>query len=253
MRLVLAENATPGAMPSAMHVPVARDMPRETPTAASLALDDLVMETFAHWRAGRISETERDRRLTEIDAQRSAIATPGGPPRKRKFARRPYQRSPDRQASRELRARVAADYDAIPSHIRCLFAGSEAGAAVMVVIARAHQCHGQCDWYVEKIAAKGGVSVRSVQYALKRAAKLGLIDPHYERRIPGAKSRTNVIRIIAADWLAWLAPRRGGIGCKTFPRAQNFAGHEAKTSRQSSEAGGVEEFPRVARILRVSG
>jgi hypothetical protein len=65
MTLVLADSSIPGGMPSAMHVPKAVSISRETPTAESLALDSLIIETYRHWREGRISESERDRRLAE--------------------------------------------------------------------------------------------------------------------------------------------------------------------------------------------
>src|SRR5262249_47911154 len=137
----------------------------------------------------------------------------------RRFAPRRYQRSPDREKSRKRRAGVAADYDAMPSQIRCLF--QEAGAAGRAGCAREQQCHGRCELHVETVATKAGVSVRTVQNTRKRAAELGLITCE-ERRIPGQKSLTNVIRIVAADWLAWLERGRRAIGCKTFSGRRIF-------------------------------
>src|SRR6266436_4832459 len=204
MTLVLAANPTPGGMPSAMAVPTALYIPREVPSAEDCSIDTAVREAFQDWRDGRISEVERDRILAELDARRSAIARPSPQPQRlRKFRPRRYRRSPDRQKSHERRAGLAADYDAMPPQIRRLF--NEAGAAVLAVMAYEHQSKGRCELHVEAIAAKAGVCVRTVQNTRKRAAELGLIDPRWERRIAGRKSLTNVIKIIAADWLAHLA------------------------------------------------
>jgi hypothetical protein len=54
--------------------------------------------------------------------------------------------------------------------------------------------HGVCDLPLDEIALRAGVSRGSVQGALARAAKLGLMEVE-ERRSPTAPSRTNVVRM----------------------------------------------------------
>ncbi len=254
MTLVLAANPNPGGMPSAMHVPTALYIPGELPTAEDFRLDAAVMNAIRDCDAGSISEVELERVLAAIDAERRTIAR-GGPPagaprRITKFARRRYKRSPDRQKSHERRAGLAADYDAIPPQIRRLF--NEAGAAVLAVLAYEHQSKGRCELHVEAIAAKAGVCVRTVQNTRKRAHELGLIS-FKDRPIPGRKSLTNVIQVIAADWLAHLARGRGPIGCKTLPERKILQPSKIKDSQKEAFEGSKREFPRVARILRVSG
>jgi hypothetical protein len=263
MTLVLAENSMPGGMPSAMHVPTVLKIPGELPTAEDFRLDRAMLNAIRDCNAGSISEVELDRILASIDAERRTIAR-GAPPAdgirpinatqavRRLFARRRYRRSPDRPKSHERRARLAADYDAIPPQIRCLF--KEAGAAVLAIMAYEHQSKGHCELHVEAIAAEAGVCVRTVQNTRKRAAELGLIR-FLERPVTDAsgrriaKSKTNLIEIVAVDWLNHLANRRTGTGCKTVTERKILQATKIKEAFEGSKRQG----PRVLRIFRVSG
>src|SRR5262249_17876175 len=76
--------------------------------------------------------------------------------------------------------------------------------------------HGFCDLYVDQIAALAGVSRSTVRDAI-REAHINCDLRRQERRIPGQKSRTNIIRIISREWLTWLShgPAGSGVGVKT--------------------------------------
>jgi hypothetical protein len=122
-------------------------------------------------------------------------------------ARRKPPRSPDRARSIERRRRTAAS-GAMPPAIASRFTTGE--AAVLAVVAREVQRSGRCEFYLDKIAALAGVCRSTAQNALHQARRLGLLRVT-ERRRRGAKSLTNVVDIISAEWRAWLR-----IGSKNF-------------------------------------
>ncbi len=71
---------------------------------------------------------------------------------------------------------------------------------------------------LDKIAALAGVSRSTTQNALREARRLGLVTVT-ERRRQGAKSLTNVVEIVLAEWAAWLK-----LGAKGY-RVQNNKSH----------------------------
>lgn len=133
--------------------------------------------------------------------------------------RRAVPRSPDREASIRRRRSVAAS-GALPSRIACQF--TQAENAVLSVIAAECRRSGSCSWPVDRIAALAGAARRTAQYAIRAAERLGLIAVKARPR-PGMKSDTNIIRIISADWTAWLK--------LPGDRVQNAAHHEYKLSK----------------------
>jgi hypothetical protein len=151
-------------------------------------------------RAGAISEAVEARRA-RIKAGRPQ-PLPSLP-----CARRRPPRSPDRRASIERRRRTAAS-GAMPPQIAANFTTGE--AAVLTVIAREVQRSGRCEFYLDKIAALAGVCRSTAQNALHEARRLGLVRVT-ERRRRGAKSLTNVVEVVSAEWRAWLK-----IGSKNF-------------------------------------
>ncbi|MGO9432132.1 hypothetical protein [Rhodoblastus sp.] len=84
--------------------------------------------------------------------------------------------------------------------------------AVLAVVAREVQRSGRCEFCLDKIAAIAGVCRTLVQNSIREARRLGLLAMT-ERRRRGAKSLTNVISIVSAEWSGWLKLRRlEGIG-----------------------------------------
>jgi hypothetical protein len=78
--------------------------------------------------------------------------------------------------------------------------------------------HGICDLSIDEITDRAGVGRPAVQNAMHEARRLAHVEIT-ERPRRGAKNLPNVIRIISAEWHAWI--KRGpsaarGIGSKTF-------------------------------------
>jgi hypothetical protein len=153
--------------------------------------------------AGAVSEAVQARR-SRIKGMRPAPLP--SPP----CARRRPPRAPDRARSIERRRRQAAS-GAMPPALAANFTTGE--AAVLAVIAREVQRAGRCELYLDKIAAIAGVCRSTAQNALREARRLGLLTVT-ERRRRGAKSLTNVVEVVSAEWRAWLR-----IGFKNFDPA----------------------------------
>jgi hypothetical protein len=135
------------------------------------------------------------------------MTTPArGMPRKplhgvgRRFAKRPYRGSPNREASRNRRRKLGGS-GALPADLRDYY--TEGERAVLCVIASEIKRQGVCDWAVDKIAALAGVCRTTAQNALRRAKKLRHLVIT-ERPVRGRKHDTNIIRMACTKWLAWL-------------------------------------------------
>jgi hypothetical protein len=172
----------------------------------------------------------------------------------KRFRPRRYQRSPNRAKSRERRRGLACNYGYFPSQIRNKY--TEAEAAVLAVYAMEFQTKGYCDLHVDAIASKAGVSKTTVHNARRRACELGHIL-HQERKVDHTKNKTNMIYITSSEWRAWIQHRpKTATGCKTFSAFKSSKiSHPTKTISEKKEGyrAKQEEFPRVARIFRVSG
>jgi hypothetical protein len=105
----------------------------------------------------------------------------------------------------------------VPAKIAASFTTAE--LAVLTVIGWHCRRSGACALPIDAIAALAGCSRSSVKNALRQAKILGLVHVR-ERRIPGRKSLTNIIRVISRDWLAWL---RLGIGVKNLTATNNHS------------------------------
>jgi hypothetical protein len=114
--------------------------------------------------------------------------------------RRP-PRSPDRQRSLERRRRLSAA-GMMPPGIALKFTVGE--RAALYVVATEVKRRGQCDLYVDQIAAFAGVGRSTCKNALRMAKRLGLITVD-ERRIGYRYNDANRVRIVSKEWLAWLA------------------------------------------------
>jgi hypothetical protein len=121
-----------------------------------------------------------------------------------KFFPRKPQRSPDREASRDRR-RTLGGSSVLPPELRRTF--SEGERAVLCVIASEVKRQGWCDWPIDKIAALAGVCRTMVQNTLRNAWANGCITV-LERKRPGLKNLSNVVKLACKKWLAWL---KGGV------------------------------------------
>jgi ribosomal protein L34 len=90
--------------------------------------------------------------------------------------------------------------------------------AVLRVIADAARGNGaQCVKSVAEIAARAGVCHRLAQYAIRLAEREGLLIVE-ERRQKGRPNLVNIVRIICAEWLAWVRHR---VGCRKMRSTTN--------------------------------
>ncbi len=78
--------------------------------------------------------------------------------------------------------------------------------AVLSVIARAVMDRGQSNMSLPEIAARAGVGCTTARYAIRDAARMGLISVS-ENRINGFWNRPNTIKIVCERWLRWLKGR----------------------------------------------
>jgi hypothetical protein len=110
--------------------------------------------------------------------------------------------------------------------------------AALAVVAREFQARQVCVLPIDAVAALAGACRSTVKNALREARKLGLIEVR-ERRIPGRKSLTNVVRVIDARWLGWLRLRGGELVahgnsklefCSNFPNVFNVGWQNARGS-----------------------
>lgn len=186
------------------------------------------------WRAlaeGHLSEIDAEAISVAVEARRASMRYPtkekhycqstspaGGLARSR-------CRSPDRERSiRRRRSWVASGW--LPPSIAAHFTPAE--AAALAVVAEEVRRSGRCEFPLDKIAAIAGVSRSSVRNGLRSARLLGLVSVT-ERRHRGAKSETNLVAIVSAEWLEWLRlgeTRRGGWG-------QNREHHESEYSKRN--------------------
>jgi hypothetical protein len=181
-------------------------------SAASLQLDAAISDVWRDYARGAITEAEAEHRATLLVAQRAPriAAAPASRPQRR-FAPRPRQRSPDREASRHRR-RVLARDGHIPPDVRAHY--TEGECAVLTIIAGEVKRQGVCDWPIDKIAAVAGVGRTTVQNAKRAAAQLHHISVQ-RRPVRGRKNLTDVIRIVSQEWSAWI-DRGPGTGFKTI-------------------------------------
>lgn len=169
-------------------------------------LDELMRLVWRGLAEGSIDDAAAEELSSRIEARRRPPSKNGQaagthahrisifPPRRPQPSRRP----PETLARR--RQLVAAG--PMPPHLAAHFTSAE--AAALMIIREEVRLRGACSSYIAEIAARAGVGRTTVQNAMRRAAELGLITIQ-ERRRPGQKNLTNVIRIVSREWLTWIA------------------------------------------------
>lgn len=182
-------------------------------SSASLnGLDQLARTLWQGHAAGAVTDVEAQRLAELIEARRAparaarqAVGIPAG--RASIFPPRRIQRSPDRARSIERRRTLAAS-GPMPPQLAARFTTGE--LAVLRIIADAVRDTAQCVLPVDAIAARAGVCRRLAQNAIREAARQGLLTVQ-ERRREGRRNDYNIVRIVSADWKAWILR---GSGCK---------------------------------------
>jgi hypothetical protein len=210
----------------------------------SCALDEVARLLWRAPAEGKMDDAAAAAVSEAISGRRRAFATGQG------FAcpscqtaasgpRRAGRRPRNRRASVERRRRQAMS-GAMPPALAARFTMGE--AAVLAVVARTCQRMQVCILPLDAIAALAGVERTTAKNAMREARRLGLIEVR-ERRIPGQKSLTNVVKIIAPDWLAWLRHRPEGIGVKKSTSTGN-----SFFSPRGAKVGNLGPRPSQARV-----
>lgn len=190
-------------------------------------LDHLSRDLWKAFNAGLIGDDDAQRLAELIHDRRGttrAFQKPLGvaPTRCSIFRPRRLQRPPQRAKAIERRRMLAAA-GPLPPRLAAKF--TTGAMAVFRVIADAAKGNGaQCIKSVAEIAARAGVCHRLAQYAIRLAAREGLLTVQ-ERPQRGLPNLVNIVRIVCADWLAWL---KRGRGCKKLRLTANRFSREKK-------------------------
>lgn len=146
---------------------------------------------------------------------------------------------PRTDASLERRRRWAAS-GRLPPAIAARFTAGE--QAVLALVAAETVRRKDCRLAIEHMAAIAGVGRSTVKNALREARRLGLITVE-ERKVTGWRNDTNVVRIVSAEWTAWLRLTRQ-------PAGHDRHGH---TSVLPLEGGGVKSATGTPTGIQIRG
>lgn len=216
----------------------AEQLAAEVATASLKALDQLSRLTWQGHAAGAIADADAQHLAEQIQHRRQAargerkpVGLPPGRPSI--FPPKRVQRSPDRAASIQRRRSLAAS-GPMPPTLACRFTTGE--LAVLRIVADAVRDNGQCLKSIPEIAARAGVCRTTAQNAIRLAARLGLLTVQ-ERRRDGRRNEVNVVRIVSAEWLAWI--KRGSGFKKNGPTDSKiiFQGKKGPVVRQRTSPG----------------
>jgi hypothetical protein len=183
------------------------------------ALDQAVKALWSSYGGKAITDAESEALQALADARRLTLQAPRPAPlagvARSIFPPRRYQRSPNRPRSIARRRRLAAS-GPMPPALASRFTTGQ--LAVFKIVADEVRAHGACNLTLGAIAARAGVCRSLAQDAIRQAERECLLTVHRERPT-GQRNRPNRVRIIARDWLAWLArgPGRGGGSKETVP------------------------------------
>lgn len=155
---------------------------------------------------GLIADEEMAYLAPVIDHQRKSIAERMRVAREAARVRHCRPAIPlQKRAASWLRRRSLAKDCIIPTCLAQAFTVSK--LAVLSVIASAVMDRGQSTMSLPEIAARAGVGCTTARYAIRDAARRGLISVS-ENRINGFWNRPNTIRIVCGRWLRWLMARK---------------------------------------------
>jgi hypothetical protein len=209
-------------------------------------LDNLSRKLWAAHGVGVIDD-DQAQRLAELIQQRRppaaynlASTLIAGAPARHFIQRSPEQRSPDRRASIERRRQHAAT-GPLPPAIAAGFTTGE--LAVLKVLSDEVLAHGVSDRSLNELAARAGVCRSIAQRAVRLAELDGLVTVQRRPR-SGRKHLTNVIRVVRAEWLDWLAKGRR----KTYA-----VGACSRAKPIFAEARGVQNNPPRSQRFRKAG
>lgn len=169
----------------------------EAPRAAMPAVTAALWQAFSD---GKVSEAEAGV-LCELIEARTITPNPHRSPARARGGSRPRT-----DASMARRRRWAAS-GRLPPGLAARFTLAE--QAVLSLVAAETARRKDCRLAVGHLAAIAGVAETTVRNAIREARKLGLVTVE-ERRVTGFRNDTNVVRIVSAEWSAWLRLARKG-------------------------------------------
>ena len=202
----------------------AYEIRRQAEAAPRAALPAVASALWKAFGEGNLSEAEAEALSGLIEARQADAGTHApkitGSPRSRAGSR------PRTDGSMVRRRRWAAS-GRLPPTIAARFTLAE--QAVLSLVAAETVRRKDCRLAVEHLAAIVGVCRSTVKNAIREARKLGLLTVE-ERPVTGFRNLPNVVRIVSAEWTAWLRlARKGGV---------------SNTNLFQSEGGGVKSATR---------
>jgi hypothetical protein len=176
-------------------------------------LDDLSRSIWKGLAAGALGDEDAQSLAERLHAVRTALKGPHTPASAfvrplSLFPPRRLQRAPQRAQAIERRRRLAAS-GPLPPSLACRFTTGE--QAVLRIVGDECRDRGACLLSLGAIAARAGVCRKLAQTTVRLAVRLGLLKAE-ERRRAGQPNLTNVVTVVAKEWLSWLkrGPRRAG-------------------------------------------
>ena len=180
-------------------------------TAPRITLPAVTAQLWRAFAEGHITEAEAEALAALIEARQAlrspdpANSTgPASPDASQDRVRSPRTgrngSRPRTDASMERRRRWAAS-GRMPPAIAARFTLAEQSVLSLVA---AETCRRKdCRLTIEHMAALAGVSRSTVKNAIREAVKLGLLTVE-ERPVTGWRNLSNILRIVAPEWVAWL-------------------------------------------------
>ena len=187
----------------------AYEIRRQAESAPRAALPAVASALWKAFGEGHLSEAEAEALAGLIEARQGVSITemPSSPPGLTGAIRSRVGSRPRTDASMERRRRWAAS-GRLPPGLAARFTLAE--QAVLSLIAAETVRRKDCRLAVGHLAAIVGVAETTVRNAIREARKLGLVSVE-ERRVTGFRNDTNVVRIVSAEWTAWLRLTRKGV------------------------------------------
>ncbi|MFK5600635.1 helix-turn-helix domain-containing protein [Methylobacterium sp. HMF5984] len=219
----------------------AYEIRRQAEAAPRAALPAVASALWKAFGEGYLSEVEAEALAAVIEARQADVGThtpkPTGSPRSGAGSR------PRTDASMERRRRWAAS-GRLPPGLAARFTLAE--QAVLSLVAAETVRRKDCRLAVEHLAAIVGVCRSTVKNAIREARKLGLVTVE-ERPVTGFRNLPNVVRIVSAEWTAWLrltrkggadrAPVAEGRGVKSATRTPTDVSYPVKSGARNPRKG----------------
>ena len=174
----------------------AEEIRRAIPATPRVRLAELSAAVWKGFACGAVSEEDAQQLADEIHARKAIPPTPAAP--RRLVGSRP--RSPEHMERR--RRWTGSGW--LPPQVAARFTMAE--TAVLSVIASEVARRGLCRLTIGHVAVLAGVSRSTVKTAVRQAVAVGILTSE-EWRLTAWRSAPNTVRIVSAEWRAWLKMR----------------------------------------------